>query len=183
MRHALVFIALALLLTACAAPSMPTSSTASAPTATPSTTPAATSSLTLTPSLIPPSETSTPEAPTATPTSETSASGGLDCKLLSQSVRNGAHFGARERFSVGWKVRNSGDEAWDPDSVVFTYLGGTKMFRSQLVQLEGTVSHGQTVALVADMVAPKNTGKYTTFWTLRQGTQDFCHVSLTIYVP
>ncbi len=181
MRHAMAALILALSVTACAAPPMPASGTASGMTAIASTTP--TSAPTATASLVPPSETSTPEEPTSIPTSEASTSGGLDCKLISQSVRNGAHFAPRERFDVGWKVRNNGDGPWVQGSVVFTYLGGTKMFRSQVAQLETTVPHGQTTALVAEMVAPKNSGKYTTFWSLQQGTEYFCHVSLTINVP
>ncbi len=182
MKRATVFLVLALFLADCAPQSMAGPLTASAPTMSPSSTLAPSSAPTTTPSIVVPSETSTPEAPTP-PTAETQLSGGLDCKLLSQSVRNGAHFGPRERFDVGWKVRNNGDAAWDPNSVVFTFLGGTKMFRSQVVQLVETVPHGQTVALVADMVAPRQSGKYTTFWTLRSGTEYFCRVSLTINVP
>ncbi len=182
MRRAVVFLVLAIFLADCAPQPTPVPSTTSAPTLGPSATPAPTSALAATPSIAVPSETSTPEAPTP-PTAETPLSGGFDCKLLSQSIRNGTHFGPRDRFDVGWKVRNVGESAWDPSSVVFTFLGGTKMFRSQVVQLEETVPHGQTVALVADMVAPRQSGKYTTFWTLRSGTEYFCRVSLTINVP
>jgi hypothetical protein len=99
-----------------------------------------------------------------------------------QSVQNGTHYKSREPFSISWKVRNTGTAGWVPGTVDFTYIAGTKMYQYPLVQLRGTVDPGNIAHLIADMRAPRNPGKYSTTWSLRQGDNYFCHVSLTIYV-
>lgn len=103
--------------------------------------------------------------------------------MLSQSVRNGSHFGPRERFDVGWKVRNNSGTSWDPGTVYFAYFSGTKMYQAPRYDLPTSVSRGDTVALGASMLAPKSSGSYTTVWSLRSGSEDFCHVVLRIVVP
>lgn len=84
---------------------------------------------------------------------------------------------------MGWKVRNTGTAVWDTATVEFTYLSGTRMYQSALVGLETSVAPDETIALVADLMSPKKPRRYTTVWTLRRGSVDFCHVSLTINVP
>jgi Ig-like domain from next to BRCA1 gene len=106
----------------------------------------------------------------------------LDCTLLMQNIKNGTHYKSRDEFSITWKVRNSGTTGWDPGSVDFTYLAGTRMFQYPLVKLQGTVAPGNVTLLNADMRAPRNPGRYSTTWSLRQGDNYFCHLSLTINV-
>ncbi len=174
-----VLIAVAILLASCSGPA--TLAPTLVPTGTATPPPSATPAPTLAP------ETSTPEAPTETPetpTSEGTASPELSCKVLSQSVRNGHHFDPRERFTVGWSVRNDGTATWDAGSVDFEYFSGTKMYRFSPEPLPASVApHTAPVALSADMVAPRNPGNYTTIWTLRRGPDAFCRVSLSIVVP
>jgi hypothetical protein len=122
--------------------------------------------------------------PTPTLTPFLSASEGeLDCRVLSQSVRNGARIGARERFEMGWKVRNRGTLTWDPENVDFVYFSGTRMYQAERFNLPTAVNSGETVALGASLLAPKNSGSYATVWALRRGENRFCHVSLRIVVP
>jgi hypothetical protein len=99
-----------------------------------------------------------------------------------QSVRNGSHYKPRDQFSIGWKVRNTGAAGWDPGTVDFTYIAGTRMYQYPLVKLQGSVAPGNVSILIADLRAPLNPGKYSTTWSLRQGDTYFCHVGLTIYV-
>ena len=99
-----------------------------------------------------------------------------------QTVKNGTHYKSREQFSIGWKVRNTGTAGWGPGTVDFTYIAGTRMYQYPLVQLQGTVAPGNIALLITDMRAPRNPGKYSTTWSLRQGDNYFCHVGLTIYV-
>jgi hypothetical protein len=133
-------------------------------------TPASTATVTLTPTI------------TLTPFLG-AASGDLECRVLTQSVRNGVHRSPNERFDVGWKVRNTGRLGWDAGTVYFAYSGGTKMDRDDVYYLPDTVSPGNTAALSASMVAPRRDGGYTTIWSLHRGADRFCRVSLTIYVP
>jgi hypothetical protein len=128
--------------------------------------------------------------PTVTPTATITltpffgaASGDLDCRVLSQSVRNGVHFDPGESFNVGWKVRNTGRLGWDAGVVYFAYSGGRKMDRDDVYHLPETVSPSNVAALSASMVAPRKAGGYTTIWSLHRGADRFCQVSLTIYVP
>ena len=178
--------ALALLLASCAAPSTPLAGPTSARTPTPSITPGPAPSLTPSPtttpeptlSLVPSPSAGSPSARLLTPTE----SKALDCALLMQSVKNGTHYKSREEFSIGWKVRNTGTAGWDPGALDFMYIAGTRMYQYPLTQLQGAVDPGNTVILSADLRAPRNPGKYSTTWSLRQGDNYFCRVSLTIFV-
>ncbi len=176
MKHTIILTMLVWLLAACSAPApAPTSTLTPAPSTTPTLEPTFTST--------PVPDTPTPQASMETPTSSGAPGKELACRLLMQSVPNGSHFKPKERFDVGWKVRNIGAVRWDPDSIDFTFFRGTNMNQSILVHLTGEVEPGNTVILYADLIAPGSSGGYTTIWTLMRGEQDFCHVSVTIYVP
>ena len=139
-----------------------------------------TETATLTPS---PTATETP-TPTMTLTPFLSASAGeFNCRVLSQSVRNGTHFGPRERFEMGWKVRNNGDVDWDPASVDFAFFSGTRMYQAEFLPLAEGVHTGALANLTAGLVSPKKDGTYTTVWALRRGQNRFCYVSVKIIVP
>jgi len=175
--------ALLLLLAACAAPSALIPSPTSATTPSPSTTPEPTLSPSPSPAASPFLEPSlTPIASSILASQTPGEAVTLDCTLLMQNIKNGTHFKSRDEFSITWKVRNTGTAGWDPGSVDFTYLAGTRMFQYPLVQLQGTVAPGNVTLLNADMRAPRNPGRYSTTWSLRQGDTYFCHLSLTINV-
>jgi hypothetical protein len=118
-----------------------------------------------------------------TTTTETAAANDWSCRVLSQSVRNGTHFGPKERFDIGWRVRNNGTATWDPSTMDFVYFSGTKMYQAPHYNLPAVVGRGETVALGAGMLAPRSSGSYATVWSLRSGKDFFCHVSLRIIVP
>ena len=120
---------------------------------------------------------------TAVPTDLTQSSGDLGCKLLSQSPADGSHFAPKENFSVSWRVRNTGSADWKASSVDFAYISGAKIHETGLYDLINNVRVDATVNLVVDMIAPKNSGTYTTIWALRQNSVEFCHVDLKIHVP
>jgi hypothetical protein len=197
MSKAFVLAGLTLPLIACVALSAPIEALRRTPTPSPTTTASPTLSATPSPSATPiPTETST-ETPTATPEPLLSATptlllpplspaptvpNALDCKLVWQSPRNNVTFTANQSFGAGWKVINNGSSTWNPNSVIFTYLGGAKMYDSPLVQLKGSVASGQSVVLSVHMKAPRNPDRYTTYWSLRQGNIFFCIQALSIYV-
>lgn len=197
MRKALLLTCLALCLMACAALSTPLEALKGTPT--PSST--GTASPTLSPT---PSPSNTPE-PTETPAESASATPGptlsptvavlftapppnpdtsrqLNCRLIWQSPHNGAIYNPNNTFTVGWNVMNTGSATWDPGSVLFTYLGGAKMYDDPLVRLQTSVPSGESVVLSVRMRAPTNTTRYTTYWSLRQGNTFFCILMLSIYV-
>ena len=194
MKNAMVFMALVLFLAACAAPSTPTLAPTSAdtpvPTAAPTDTPQPTPSFTPAPCNTPeptlsptptflfflPSKTPTPQTPGPTPSE-------LDCQLISQSIPNLTHFYPKEHFDMGWYVRNTGTSGWSPGAVYFAFYAGSGSYQSPTTQLKTGVAPGETTELLADMVAPKGSGKYTVLWNLRRGSDYFCRVGLTYYVP
>lgn len=186
MRNALAFTAMTLFLASCASPSKLIPSPASTRTPTPSNTAKPAPSLTLTPSTTPEPTLSLGPSPSASastiPSQTPAGADALDCALLMQSLKNGNHYQPRDEFSISWKVRNTGTAGWDSGAVDFIYIAGTKMYQYPLVQLKGTVSPGNVAYLIADMRAPRNPGRYSTTWSLRQGDKYFCYVSLAIYV-
>lgn len=194
MRHAIVFVTLALLVTACAAPSAPAPApTVAAPTLsntlqpTPSPSPSPSPEPSHTPTLIPsvtpsPVLSLTPSFYFTMPSPTPVASHELDCQVVSQSVVDGTSFNPGERFVVNWKVTNTGTATWFPASVDFAFAGGSKMYQYSPVRLQHSVPPGQTAGLSADMRAPNNSTTYTTIWSLRRGADYFCQVRVTIWV-
>lgn len=151
------------------------------------------SAATETAALITPTETATlTEVPSRTPTMTatitltpflSASAGELDCKVRSQSMKNGTHVGPRERFDVGWKVKNTGTAAWDPGNTDFTYVDGTRMYQAEVLALPTVVEPGDAIALSAALLSPKHPGTYMTVWALRRGDNRFCRVSVEIVVP
>ena len=143
-----------------------------------------------------PRNTDTPE-PTATSTvlflfytpSPVILSGGgtpgsksYSCNVLGVTPANGTSFGNRTDFDAKWKVKNIGKRDWENNSVDYIYLTGDKFHKVAGYDLGKTVKIGETIELIADMIAPKNAGTYTTNWTLQAGSEAFCTLSLTIIV-
>jgi len=159
---------------------------------------AAMPTLTFTPTITPTQPTDTPE-PTATntvvfvfssptaavlPTSTAAdiSNRAYACQILSLTPANGTSFADRTEFDAVWKVRNIGQRNWNKDSVDYAYLSGDRIHKVEAYDLNITIRVGETTDLIVDMIAPKNSGTYTTNWTMRVGTENFCNMSLTIVV-
>jgi hypothetical protein len=157
-----------------------TSTLMAPPTATPTVAP------TETPTFIFRLSTFTPtRLPTATAASSGSSSAtGQGCQLVSQSPDDGTHFDAKKTFTASWKVKNTGSDTWDSNSVDFAFFSGTKMYTgATLHDLPSSVAVGDSITLTIAMAAPKDPGSYKTVWALRLNKNDFCHVNLRIVVP
>lgn len=111
-----------------------------------------------------------------------SSSDNYACQVVSVSPSNGTAFDSRDNFDATWRVKNIGLKNWDRNSVDFTYLSGAKIHKIAGYDLSNTINAGQTADLAVDMVAPKDSGTYTTTWTLSVGNRTFCNMSLTIIV-
>lgn len=155
--------------------------------------PTSTATATFTPT---PRNTDTPE-PTATATvlfifftpspivlqpTAGSSSKSYACQVLSVSPANGTSFATRTDFDAKWKVKNIGVKDWESNSVDYIYISGDKIHKVAGYDLGKTVKAGETRELIADMLAPKNPGTYTTNWGLQVGSDAFCNFSLTIVV-
>lgn len=104
------------------------------------------------------------------------------CQVVSVSPANGTSFKPRADFDATWRVKNTGAKNWDRNSVDFVYLSGADLHKAAGYDLSKTIGTDDTVDLTVDMVAPKNSGTYSTTWTLTVGNKNFCNMSLTIVV-
>jgi len=104
------------------------------------------------------------------------------CQVISVSPSNGTSFDPRADFDATWRVKNIGIKGWDRNSTDFYYSSGSKIHQVAGYDMSKDVDPGQTIDLSADMRAPKDSGNYTTTWTLRIGDKNFCNMSLTINV-
>ncbi len=120
--------------------------------------------------------------PTFTPVGGGTSSDKLACEILSLSPANGTSYNSRADFDATWTVKNIGKNAWDRNSIDFVYLSGDKFHKVSGYDLSKDVKVGGSIILTVDMKAPKNSGNYTTRWTLRSGDTNFCTMSLTINV-
>lgn len=163
---------------------------------------AAIPSLTPTPTFTPTQNTETP-LPTATstvifilssptplviPTFTLASTGGgsssdnYACRITKVSPANGSAFNPRDDFDAVWTVRNIGQKNWDRNSVDYIYSSGDKIHKVSGYDLSKNVKVDESLDLGVDMQAPKDSGTYTTTWTMRAGDKTFCTMTLTIVV-
>ncbi len=148
----------------------------------PTETPTLTAVPTQTPSITP-SPTPTFIFLLSTLTSTAPASGGdLACQLTGQNPEDGTIMSKNNRFTASWTVQNTGQATWDPRSVDFVYVSGVKMASVRAADLPKSVAPEKSITLTLTMTAPSTPGKYKTVWTLQQGKNAFCKLSLNIIV-
>jgi len=111
-----------------------------------------------------------------------SSSAKYACQVLSVSPPNGTSMDKNTDFDANWSVKNIGQKTWDRNSVDFIYFSGAKIHKVAGYDLNSNVTSGSTTTLGVDMIAPKDSGNYSTTWTLRVGDNDFCKMSITINV-
>ncbi len=132
------------------------------------------------PTLAPP--TATPILATATP-SATATRSDLNCQIVSSSPANYLVMSPGLDFDGRWTLKNTGSQTWDQAAVDFTYVSGTKFQTNHdAIDLPASVSNGNTVELIIDMMAPSNAGNYQSTWAFRQGSTYFCYVNVNITV-
>jgi len=111
-----------------------------------------------------------------------SSSRNYSCQLVSVDPPNGTTFDARADFDAVWRVRNNGQSTWDRNSVDYIFLSGDQFHKVSGYDLSENVRAGETTNLTVDMEAPRNPGTYTTRWTLRVASDNFCTLELRIVV-
>jgi hypothetical protein len=104
------------------------------------------------------------------------------CQVIKVSPANGTRLSPRVDFDAVWTVKNIGQKTWDRNSVDYIFASGDKFHKVAGYDFKTNVKVGETVDLIVDMEAPKDNGSYTTNWTLRVGSENFCQMSLTIVV-
>ena len=86
--------------------------------------------------------------------------------LISYSPEDGDKFNAGTKFDAVWKVKNTGTTTWGTDYYL-RFTGGTDMGEAGRFYLKQAVQPGETVDLIADLIAPANWGTYI-------GNYQFC---------
>jgi hypothetical protein len=104
------------------------------------------------------------------------------CQVLSVSPANGTTFNPRTDFDGVWKVKNIGQKKWDRNDIDYRYTSGAKLQTTDIYDLSSNVNRSETIDLIVDMRAPKNSGNFTTIWNLYIGSKAFCNMTLTINV-
>jgi hypothetical protein len=128
--------------------------------------------------------------PTITPTfifylrtpTPSAISGTLNCYVVSQTPQDGANFHGNKVFTLIWVLSNTGTGAWPQNSVHLKFTDGDQLSKVTVVNLPNSVPPGDAVTLSIDMTTPSKSGKYTTYWALAAGDQNFCSLFLRITV-
>ncbi len=150
------------------------------PSATPTST--ATSTQTATPL---PTATPVPPTPTYRPViTYTCTPAAFRCSIESQTPPSGQDLSPGSDFDAKWVVKNTGTDSWDANGMDYYYTSGTHMEKhGDSFDLPQSVDPGETVEIVVDMLAPTDSGRYTTAWTIGQSGVVACIMSITIDVP
>ena len=144
------------------------------------------------PVTLPPQETVTfteTPSPTATvifiiPTSTspfTSSSAGSDCELVGLTPYR-PRLNPGESFDTTWTFKNTGDKPWLDNNTDFVHSGGTDMHKKDAYDLPYSVPPNGEIAITVSMVAPKNSGSYTTTWSIKIKKETICKASTEITV-
>lgn len=141
-----------------------------------------TASVTSTFTPIPPTSTPLPPTATSSPT-VTATRSDFNCQVVSFSPPIDRVYPSGGDFDGRWTFKNTGSEVWNKDNVDFVYLSGTK-FQEHVdsVDLSTSISNGEEVQLIVDMLAPKSSGTYTATWGLKKDNLVFCTSTLQIIV-
>jgi hypothetical protein len=81
------------------------------------------------------------------------------------TVPDGTHFAPNSLFRKTWRVRNTGDCAWDA-SYRLTFLSGDRMSGPRSAPLAEPVQPGEEVDLSVMLIAPGSAGTYRGQWQL-----------------
>ena len=119
--------------------------------------------------------------PTLPGTGGSGSASGYACEIISV-YPYGVTFSPRTSFDATWTVKNTGSRKWDRNSVDFVFSNGDQIHKVSGYDLTKNVNVGQTITLEVSMQAPKTPSNYTTYWTLRDGSTNFCKMIANIIV-
>ena len=89
-----------------------------------------------------------------------------DAEFVSDvTVPDGTHFAPNTLFRKTWRVRNTGNCAWD-DSYRLTFLSGDRMSGPRSAPLADPVQPGEEVDLSVTLIAPESAGSHLGQWQL-----------------
>lgn len=89
---------------------------------------------------------------------------------------------AHTTFYVTWAVMNTGTKSWWNNGVDFVHTGGYESNLRPVLDLPETVASGGSISLKIELTAPKKTGPYNVYWSLKVGNNSFCHMKYSFKV-
>jgi serine/threonine-protein kinase len=140
--------------------------TANAPTSTPTSTPTPTPTLTPTPTVT----------PTPTPACV------YDATLEKHVTYDWTPvFAPNTSFRKTWQLRNSGDCAWPPGTVL-AFVSGDLMGAEETIEIESLLAPDETADFSIDLRAPRANGSYAATWRLQGDNDEFFGDELTVEI-
>ncbi|MBT3187774.1 MAG: hypothetical protein HN736_13455 [Anaerolineae bacterium] len=122
--------------------------------------------------------------PAYTPTNITSGSGDIlyACNIVKLSPESTYTVKPNEEFKWTWEVENIGTAKWWPDTAQVKYASGAEYYIKKHAAIDKPTDPGEIAIFKIKMRAPKETGTYTTTWSMRKGIHYFCYAQLKIVV-
>ncbi len=105
-----------------------------------------------------------------------------DCVVTGKGPPRGTLIKPKSSFEITWTVLNNGTRAWTSNTIDFIYTGGFRSNERPIQDLGRTVAAGGSITLVVHLIASKFPGTYNTFWSLRVGNTNFCHMKNTFEI-
>jgi hypothetical protein len=103
------------------------------------------------------------------------------CQIISVSPTQS--MAVKTDFDAIWTVKNTSTVEWNNHETDYKYSSGDKFNKySGIYDLPKLVKPGDTVKLVADMIAPSTAGTYTTVFVVTGPQGVVCNLPLTITV-
>ena len=106
-----------------------------------------------------------------------------DCRLISQSPPKGTVIKGGSTFTAVWTVENTGTKSWPKQGVDVVYHSGAHLHEGKpYYDIPKAVGPGGRVSITIAMSVPKLSEEYSTRWSLRVGSRDFCAIKFSIEV-
>jgi Ig-like domain from next to BRCA1 gene/SdrD B-like domain len=104
--------------------------------------------------------------PTAEPTSAPAACTYLATFVKDVTIADNSLVAAGSAFVKTWRVRNDGSCTWGPGGFALVFTGGDHLGGPDQVPISSSVAPGQTIDVSVSLVAPGQSGTYTSDWML-----------------
>jgi hypothetical protein len=120
-------------------------------------------------------------ANTAVPTVPSGPAGERAVFVSDVTIPDGSVISPGAAFRKTWKLQNGGTSTWTT-SYTFVFVSGDQMGSTVSVPLIQSVSPGQQVEVSVDMVAPTATGKYQSYWKMKNASGQLFNDSVYVLI-
>ena len=118
---------------------------------------------------------------TAVPTVPAGPAGDRAVFVSDVTIPDGSVIASGAAFRKTWKLQNGGTTTWTT-AYTFEFISGEQMGSITSVALTQSVSPGQQVEVSVDMVAPTASGKYQSYWKMKNATGQLFNDSVYVLI-